>query len=291
MLIAALAAAVAVSLAAGQQQWFATVALRGEQVQAQALAQAGVQWARQILFEDARTSIIDTLAEPWALRLPATPIENGSIEGRIVDLQGLLNVNNLGSTGAAGTIERARFERLFARLGLPVAALDVIADWVDADSVTRPNGAEDAWYRQQTAPRLAANAPLVRLAEVSSLRGFAPAAVDALAPYVAALPPDTRLNVNTAPPAVLAAAINALDGTALAALVAERTQKPFGTIADFRSRLPPGATIDNEAAFAVASDYFLVTVRATQGATLAQARALLKRGGGGWPAVVWQTIE
>ncbi|MET0731520.1 MAG: type II secretion system minor pseudopilin GspK [Casimicrobiaceae bacterium] len=291
MLIAAIAATVAISLAAGQQQWQAGVALRSEQVQAQALAQAGVQWARQIMFDDdARSARIDHLGEAWALTLPATPIENGSIEGRIVDAQGLLNVNALGYAGAQGSLERTRFERLFARLGLPRASLDVIADWVDADGDARASGAEDAWYRQQASPALAANAPIVRLAELSALRGFNADIATTLAPYLAALPAETKFNVNTAPAAVLAAAIPGLDGDALSSFVASRRERPFVNIADFRARLPPGASIDNEGAFAVASDYFLVTVVARQGPTRSQARALLKRGGG-WPQVVWQTIE
>jgi type II secretory pathway component PulK len=44
MVIAALAAVVAVAVAAEQQRWFADVASRRDQVQAQALALAGVQW-------------------------------------------------------------------------------------------------------------------------------------------------------------------------------------------------------------------------------------------------------
>ncbi|MEO5765736.1 MAG: type II secretion system minor pseudopilin GspK [Casimicrobiaceae bacterium] len=291
MLIAALAATVAVSLAAGQQQWSAGVALRNDQVQAQAFAQAGVQWARQIMFDDRRTTATDHLGEPWALTLPATPIESGSIQGRIVDAQGLLNVNSLGSAGAQGTLARARFERLFTRLNLPRASLDVIADWIDADSDTRANGAEDAWYRQQPSPSLAANAPIVRVAELSALRGFTPESAVALTPYLAALPGETKLNVNTAPAPVLAAAIAGLDGESLSSLIASRKERPFTGLADLRARLPAGATLDNEAAFAVASDYFLVTVVAKQGAAMSQARALLKRGSGGWPQVVWQTIE
>ncbi len=291
MLIAALAATVAVTLAAGQQQWLAGVALRSEQVQAQALAQAGVQWARQIMFEDVRLGPVDHLGEPWALPLPATPIDNGSIQGRIVDAQGLLNLNDLGRDTAFGALARARFERLFARLGVPVGMLDVIADWVDVDSVARPNGAEDAWYLAQPSAALAANAPIVRVAELAALRNFTAQAADALAPYVVALPPETKLNVNTAPPEVLAAAISGLDSGGLATLVALRRERPFVNVPDLRSRLPPGVTLDAEEMFAVGSDYFLVTVVARQGASLAQARALLKRGTGGWPQVVWQTLE
>jgi CheY-like chemotaxis protein len=45
---------VAVALASEQQRWFADVGNRRDQVQAQSLALAGVQWARQILNDDAR---------------------------------------------------------------------------------------------------------------------------------------------------------------------------------------------------------------------------------------------
>ena len=296
MLIAALAATVAVSLAASQQQWLATVSHRNEQVQAQALAQAGVQWARQILFEDAGANTIDHLNEPWALPLPATPIENGSIEGRIVDAQSFLNVNNLGASGAGNEAARRHFERLFAQLKLPRATLDAIADWVDADGVPRQNGAEDSWYARQSVPMLTANAPITREAELALVRGLAPDVTSSLASYVTALPLDsasnpTKLNVNTAPALVLASTLNGLEAGALSGLVADRTRRPFTSVADFRSRLPQGASPDNEALLSASSDYFLVSVRARQGETQAQARALLKRGKGAWPTIVWQTIE
>ena len=99
MLLAALAATVAATLFADQQRWMRTVEYRRDQVQAQAIVMAGVQWARQILYEDSRTSTIDHLSEPWAMSLPPIPIENGAIRGSIVDAQGRLNVNDLGATG------------------------------------------------------------------------------------------------------------------------------------------------------------------------------------------------
>lgn len=291
MLVAALAAVVAMSIAASQQQWAASVTQRRDQVQAQALALAGVQWARQIMFDDAAQGAIDHLNEPWALPLPATPIENGSIEGRIIDAQGLLNVNDLGASTPAGSIARGRFTRLFASLGLPSALADTLGDWVDADNATRENGAEDAWYLAQMPPSLAANAPMLRASEAALVKGITPAALDVLLPNMTALPTEAPLNVNTAPPAVLATVADGLAGSGIAALVATRTQRPFSSIADFRTRLPQGVVLGDESTLSVSSNYFLVMVRARQGDTQARARALLKRGGGGWPTIVWQVIE
>ena len=291
MLVAALAAVIAMSIATAQQQWAATVMQRRDQVQAQALALAGVQWARQIMFDDAAHGSIDHLGEPWALPLPATPIENGSIEGRIIDAQGLLNVNDLGSAAATGSIARQRFTRLFASLGLPSALLDTLGDWVDTDNTVRQNGAEDAWYLAQTPPSLAANAPMVRASEAALVKGIVPQSLETLLPNMTALPAGTQLNVNTAPPAVLATVADGLAGGPMATLVATRGQRPFSSIADFRSRLPQGITLGDETTLSVSSQYFLVTVRARQGETPARARALLKRGGSGWPTIVWQVIE
>jgi len=291
MLVAALAAVVAIAVASGQQRWFADVANRRDQVQAQALALAGVQWARQIMQDDARNSTIDHLAEAWAFPLPRTPLDDGSIEGGIEDAQGRLNVNNLALDNGLGKEEHTRLGRLFARRGVPVAALETIADWVDADQDVRPGGAEDAAYAQAPSPSLPANAPLVRTAELAAVRGLTPRDVARIAPFVAALPPGTVLNVNTAPPEVIAAAVEGLDGERLATFIADRARKPFTTIAEFRARLPDGVIAVNETALGVSSNYFLVTVRARQGRAIAQARALLKRDGREWPVVVWQTLE
>ncbi len=289
MLLAALAAAIAATVLADQQRWSRVVEHRRDQVQAQALALAGVQWARQILDDDARRSAIDHLAEPWALTLPPIPLENGEIRGAIADAQARLNINAFGGAGPA--IERARLARLFAQRGGPAPAIDAIADWIDADSAVRPGGAEDAYYTAQPAPGLAANAPLVRVSELAQVKDMSTPMLAAAAPFLSALPAGTPTNVNTAPPEVLAAIVDNLVGPAQATLIAGRAQKPFATIAEFRSRLPQGSTLATEASLGVRSDYFYVTIEARQGATIARARALLRRGGSDWPAVVWQVVE
>jgi general secretion pathway protein K len=235
------------------------------------------------------------LGQPWAFRLPSTPIENGSIGGYITDAQGRLNVNNLAAAGESPRTARAALQRLFSALGIPASFLNAIGDWVDADDQTTDGGgAEDAYYlAQQSAPALAANAPIRRVAELLSVRGADPALVARLRPFVDALDAPTAINVNTAPAEVLVAAIAGLDIAGAAALVAGRTQRPFGSIADFRSRLPrPDLTVD-EMMLAVKSDWFVVTIEARQGDTVARARALFRRSATTteWPTVVWQTIE
>jgi general secretion pathway protein K len=263
MLVAALAAAITVSLGAAQTQWTAQVANRRDKVQAQSIALAGIQWTRQVLDADGRATTIDHPGEPWALPLPPTPVENGSVEGRIVDAQSFLNANNLRG-GAHATFERRRFERLFETQRLPSELLGVLVD-------------------QATPP--------LRMQELATARAMTPAALAVLMRYVTALPEDTPLNVNTASSEALAASIANVDAGAMTQLIASRAGRPFTSLADFRQRLPAGASIGDEAMYTVKSRYFLVSVRARQGDTIAQAHALVDRGGRASSRVVWQTVE
>jgi general secretion pathway protein K len=291
MVLAALAAVVAVTVQTDQQRWAGAVLHRRDQVQAQALAMAGVQWARGILDENRRHSDIDHLGQPWALPLPPIPLENGEIRGRIADAQGRLDVNALGATGIGADATARRVARLLAAFGVPPATVDAIADWVDADGIARPNGAEDAWYLAQTVPGLAANQPVVRIGELADVKGMTGSALAKIAPFLTALPAGGGVNVNTAPPEVLAAVVDGIAGDTLAALVASRAQKPFTTIAEFRARLPQGATLRGDEALAVRSDFFDVTIVARQGDTVATARALLHRNGSEPSGIVWQVVE
>jgi general secretion pathway protein K len=289
MLVAALAAAVVATLAAAQSQWQRNVELRRGHVQAQALVLAGLAWARQAIALDAQSGAVDHLGEPWALPLPPTPLENGSIEGRIVDAQARLNLNNVADDGTAGRVARARLAQLFARAGLPAESVAALADWIDSDDQPREGGgAETAFYA--ASGRATANAPLVRGAEATHVRGIDEARFASLAEWITALPATTALNVNTAAPEVLATALIGASGDALAAILAERARRPFASVADFRSRLPQGVRVDDDAAIGVRSDFFFVTVKARQGDTVAQGRALVHRRDRS-PRVVWQTIE
>jgi general secretion pathway protein K len=293
MLLAALASSIVAGLLWHQQLWLRQYDFQRDQSQAQSLARSGIDWARLILQEDARNSSIDHFGEQWAIRLPLTPLENGEIGGGITDQQGLFNLNALVKDGAVQPDLLARYLRLLALLNLPASLGPALVDWLDANGEVTPGGGfEDGYYIALTPPRVAANRPLVTLDELALVAGYAPQTLARLRPFVTALPASagSAVNVNTAPPEMLAATV---DGLALAAaneLAAARGNKPFVSIADFRSRLPSGIPV-NELALRVTSDAFVVRVDVRQGEVRAAGLALVLRDGTAWPRVAWQMIE
>ena len=289
MLVAAIAAAVATTLTVEGARWQALVEGRRDHARAVSLAAAGVQWARQVLADDATHGPIDHLAEPWAFPLPATPVDGGSVEGRIEDAQARLNVNGIGGVDGNAAIARQRLGRVLARDGVDAALVDAIADFVDPDEAPRERGAEDAAYAP--AGGVAANASLVRVGELAAVRGLTPAALARLGQDVAALPLDATVNVNTATPTVLAAILPSLDAEAIAAIVAARRERPYASVDDFATRNAVRTTTIETAGLGVGSRHFLVSVRARQGQAVVRAEALIARGGGPVPTVVWQVID
>jgi general secretion pathway protein K len=286
--VVALAALAATAILVSQSTWARQLELSAEHVQARAVLQAGADWARAILSDDRRVSSVDHLGEPWALRLPPMPVENGELVGQIEDQQGAFNVNNLVSDGKVNVAQLAHFRRLLAILGLPDALAYTLADWIDADGQPQPQGgAEDAYYLALDPPYLAANRPLIDVAELALVSGFDVDVRARLQPYVTALPGFTAVNVNTAPAEVLAAVVEGLDLGSAQALLAQRDRAYFRDAGDFSNRLPPGAAAA-AGDISVSSDYFMATLRVTIGGAQARGKALLARKDSGWPLVLWR---
>ena len=261
--VVALAAIAAAAMLASQSAWSRHAELAAEHAQAQALVRAGVDWARALLGEDRRASSADHLGEPWALRLPPVPVDNGELAGRIDDQQGAFNLNNVVRNGKPSPAHLAQFRRLLEILGLPEALAGSLAGWLEA------------------------NRPLTDAAELAVVRGFDDAARARLRPFVTALPRFTTVNVNTASPEVLAAIVRELDLDQARALAAQRSRAYFRNLSEFLVQLPPGATVEGNDV-STASQYFLASVRVTIGGAQARGAALLAREPAGWPAVAWR---
>jgi len=290
--VMALAAIAATAIAVSQSTWSRRNELSTEHVQAQAMVGAGVDWARAVLSDDRRSSSVDHLGEPWALRLPSIPVDNGELAGHIEDEQGRFNLNNLASSGKVDIKQLEHFRRLLSMLALPGELADALADWIDADGEPQPqDGAEDGYYLALDPPYLAANRPLVDVEELALVRGFDASVRARLRPFVTALPRFTPVNVNTAPPEVIAAIVKDMGIDMAREFAAERDRAYFRDPAEFYNRLPTGTSSVSMDDVAFKSDYFIATVRVKIGDAQARGAALLTRPGFGWPAVVWRKIS
>ncbi len=288
--VVAMATMVAAAIMVSQSTWARQLELTAEHVQARAVLQAGADWARAVLSDDRRLSNVDHLGEPWALRLPPMPVENGELVGKIEDQQGAFNVNNLVTGGKVNAAQLAHFRRLLATLSLPDALAYTLVDWIDADSQPQPQGgAEDAYYLALDPPYLTANQPLIDVDELALISGFDAGVRARLRPYITALPGFTAVNVNTTTPEVLSAVIDGLDLGNAQQLVAQRDRTYFRDTNDFVSRLPRGAVAAGTD-ISVSSDYFLASLSVTIGGAQARGRALLSRlgTGTGWPNIIWR---
>ena len=297
MLLAALAAVVAVTLARGPAALGATVEHRRDQVQAQALAMAGVQWARADPRRGRAHSSIDHLGEPWALPLPPTPLENGAIAGRSSTRRRASTSTHWAREGiGANAMTRAPCARCSRGVGrAPLAALDAIAG-LDRRRRRRArrSGAEDAYYARPAGRRRSRRTQPVAARRRARRRARActPAALAALAPFLTALPRQRTVNVNTAPPEVLAA-------IARRPRPAIRAPRSSRVARKSRSRRSPssapacrqGATLRGERrARRSAASYFLVDHRRATGqhardrprAAASQCRRMAARSSGRW---------
>ena len=169
-------------------------------------------WAIEVLKEDFRNSSgaerTDHLAEAWAQPLPPLPVEGGEVRGALEDMQGRFNLNNLlGDNRKPDPANLARFRKLLVLVGAQPRWADLMADWIDDDSVPDGEGAEDGTYLGQNPPYRTANGLVVTTTEMMALPGMTREEFDRIRPYVAALPPGTALNVCTAKAPVLTAYI------------------------------------------------------------------------------------
>lgn len=281
LLVVSLATVIAVAMATRQH---IDVRLTGNLVhgeQAYAYALSAEAWARVILRRDETQSDHDSLNEDWATALPPIAVEGGQVSGRIEDLQGRFNINNLAmQDGKDSEADVVYFRRLLEILQLEPSLTDALLDWIDADiNVRFPNGAEDENYLLGSIPYRTANRLLVSTSELRLVAGFDQNAVRLLEPYVTALPQRTLINVNTASPVVLLAMNKDLTPSNVEALIAGRGETGYATVQAFMGQdalagLELGEQVDVESA------YFLVHTDVIVGEGQAHLESLVARDNG-----------
>lgn len=278
LLVVSLVTVIAVAMATRQH---IDVRLTGNLVhgeQAYAYALAAESWARVILRRDDNQSDHDSLDEDWATALPPIAVEGGQVSGKIEDLQGRFNINNLiKQDGKVSEADVAYFRRLLEILKLEPALTDALLDWIDVDIDVRfPDGAEDENYLSGSIPYRAANRPLVSTSELRLVAGFDQNTVQLLEPYVTALPARTLINVNTASPVVLLAMNKDFTQSDVDALITGRGKTGYATVQAFMGQ---DALAGRELAepVDVRSHYFLVHTDVIIGEGQAHLESLLVR--------------
>ena len=256
-----------------------------EMDQAWEIALGAEAWAADFLQRDLQQSQGDNLSETWAQPLPPLPVEGGSVAGRLVDLQGRFNLNNLVfADGTPNPDTIAQFSRILVALDIEPTWASIMADWIDLDTQPGfPDGAEDNVYLGQAPPYLAAIMPITRASEIMALPGFGPERWAKLKPYVTALPVGTTLNVCTAPGIVLDSLSEGVIefGRSADELAKRRSDGCFPSLNDLRGALGDADYDKLKDSLSESSSYFGATVWVTIGTTDFTLYSLLVRGQGG----------
>ncbi len=254
-----------------------------DMAQAYQVALAGEQWVSKALERDLLSvpPEVDYLGDEWALlNTQVVSVEDGQMVVQAIDESGKFNLNNLligkmvdkpGTGTATSTPERIEsawyryFTRLLSNLGLEEELADAVVDWLDADDErTEPDGAENNVYLSANPPYLAANQPFFSIAELVQVEGFDQEKLAILWPNITALPVDskrasyTKINLNTAPPAVLSSLDeDAVDNFLVGIFLVSRRERRFDQISSVYSALSLTLELDefNEIS-SVGSNYF-----------------------------------
>ena len=223
------------------------------------------------------------------------PVEGGTISGKIIDLQGRLNVNTLlDNKGKVAGLGYERLQNLLSGAGANPEISDAMADWMDADSITSSAaGAEDDYYLGLTPPYRAANTPFQSISELMLVRGFRKIAEDKrkeLEKSLAVLPGQTLININTASDELLKAIGIKDEGiNTIHQRLSDEGQGPFQSIKELKSmKLIPE---DKLAGLGTTTEYFQLTATAQIGRARLKQYSIIHRSPKGVMRVVSRSLN
>ncbi|KGD92447.1 general secretion pathway protein GspK [Achromobacter sp. RTa] len=295
LIIVAIVAALTTSLF--QRQTASTRRVENElaRVQARAMLAGGIDWARLVLRDHGRREPITRGDQIWATPILDTRIERPGddrvavFSGRVQDEQGKYNLYNLASNGVPQPGQEQVLRRLLNLQQLPDALAAQIIDIVAAAQPPAP--ASDAASTPQERPgaALGARAPLPRgVDEIAALLALDPPARNELRRTMTVLPEATPVNVNTAPPEVIAALVPGMSLSQAQAMTGERDRGNwFNNAGDFANRLAGTGVKGAAPAVATNSGWFLATGTVTYERARISMHALMRSSPPAAPETLW----
>lgn len=283
MMIVAFVVVIAVGMSGRLQLQLQRQVNLQQQQQAYWYAIAAEQVSIQLLKRTVAGKDNVNLSQDWA-KLGATfPVDNGTITGKLIDLQSCFNLNNLQrpaeqqQIGAGQTASQKAFQRFLelkiTDLSMPAEYLTArISDWLDADSLLQTaGGAEQDDYAGLQMPFYTANSLMGSTSELRVMLDLTPADYELLKPWVCVIPKvsTSKLNLNTLTvenAALLAAYIPELDESAASDLLGSRPEEGFASLDEvWTSPQLAGISVTDEvkALMAVNSNYFVLETTVT----------------------------
>ena len=258
--------------------------------------------------QDKFDELVDNLREFGHFK-QVFPVEGGTVEGKVTDLNSCININALMNGAAVDPVTEDRLKRLLNNAGVSGNPTQAIADWIDSgvtDSTTTPDGAEDGYYLNLEKPYRTANSPLYSVSELRLVRGFEEnESYDAVlrlsknfsaneklpaAPSLCALNADSKsINVNTATAEVLQSLASGMTPAIVENIMQQRTQSSYNNIADFTSSSNLATIIKNTDHLVTESEYFLLRTRAEIGQANMIMYSIIYRDASGKAEVVYRT--
>ena len=169
------------------------------------------------LEEDGQNNPKTTLNNTWADPLGPVEIEGTGvwIQAQLEDLSGRFNLNSVVALQGPplNTYQRDQhqvevFQEILRSLDIDIRYADLLVDWIDPDNQPEPQGGEDTMYLTQSPPYRPPNTFITHTSELLALPGFGAENYAKIAPLVAALPNEEKVNTCTASGLVLDATAN-----------------------------------------------------------------------------------
>lgn len=206
--------------------------------QASLLAETGITAGVRLLESVREGQSYSSTHDKWAEPLLASD-ERGELRLVIEEESGKLNLNYTvpPSGDLAGSFTARAMQRLLIKVGLTADLLDSLADWLDSDDLPHPAGAETAYYNRLMPPYAARNGRLETVEELGLVKGFGGSALERIRPFVTVYAdssnaPIAPVNINTAPPQVIAALDERITDDMARRVVEYRRASPFRNPAD-----------------------------------------------------------
>jgi general secretion pathway protein K len=290
LLLTTLAVTIVASLFWAQQVQVRSMENQRLHLQTKWILRGALDWAGLVLRQDARDNDYTSLNQVWATPLAETRLDqyierervqgevfDATLSGSIVDATSRYNLTNLAANRTPTLAQIGIYRRLLTNLKVDPALAERTAIAVASAQEVEPDGAPPPEGGPKPVPKTN-NAPvrLTQLDDLLTIPGYTVEVVNKLREFVIVLPQPTWVNVNTAPPEVLAAVIEGYSLAEANSLVARRKSASWRQLAYFEAELGDKKAVDR--AVGVQSNYFLVYSRVRLDRAALDAEALINRG-------------